>query len=320
LLATAKMNEMKNEIQINKKGNFKKITSLNCLIRNKIKRIFFVSVTLSSIFVIYNKNKKRKENATGESSSADTEQAVLKSESNENDFQRKLVNTTPNYIETTNIENLISLPRYQNALVIIKYANKYPSEQNNQRVVEELIKLSDYTYSFKLLIDKNMSKLEEFVKIEKSSVKNPFLNDGLANYISQLLNDDLMIKLANNSRVDNRFFRTEPPSTISKLIKMRNQVAINASIFDDSDYFLLFEFYNNFAKKLIANKTKSKLYKDNQLTRLIEKFNKEMSQLIVNEHLTKDRPKLNVWSNDSDFELDELDDLNKNELDKEQKR
>jgi len=306
---------------IDLKQNLKKNASFNFLVKNKIKNFFLISVSLSSIVIF--SNKKLKENTRKEDTSTHVDQVdpILKYESKENDFQRKLVNSAPSYIETVNIENLISLPRYQNALVIIKYANKYPSKQNNQRVVEELIKLSDYTYSFKLLIDKNMSKLEEFIKIEKSSVKNPFLNDGLAHYISQLLNDDLMIELAYNSHVDNRFFRTEPPSTIAKLIKMSNQVEEQyGSIYDDPDYFLLFEFYNNFSKKLVASKTKSKLYKDNQLIKLIEKFNKEMSQLIVNEHLTKDRPKLNAWSNDSDFELDELDDLNKQELGKEQKR
>lgn len=111
-----------------------------------------------------------------------------------NDIKLKLENKGAKYLETKNIENLISLPRYQNAIMFIKYANLYPNKRNYQRVLDELSKLSEYkTHS---AASSNINQLEELIRskiIQNFDIKppkeplskaksniNPFLNDGLA--------------------------------------------------------------------------------------------------------------------------------------------
>jgi predicted house-cleaning noncanonical NTP pyrophosphatase (MazG superfamily) len=110
------------------------------------------------------------------------------------DISSKLVNTEPKYIETKNVENLFpSFPRFQNALMYIKCANKYPTQANYQRVFDELLKLSESNYS-------NSSKLEELIRLkiiknfdfnetanQAMMSQNPFINDSLADYLSLIL-------------------------------------------------------------------------------------------------------------------------------------
>ena len=50
------------------------------------------------------------------------------------DIKLKLENKGAKYLETKNIENLISLPRYQNAIMFIKYANLYLMKHDHQLV------------------------------------------------------------------------------------------------------------------------------------------------------------------------------------------
>ena len=59
------------------------------------------------------------------------------------DIRSKLVNSAPAYIETRNIENLLSVPRYQYALMCIKRANSRPTQANYETVFHELVKLGD---------------------------------------------------------------------------------------------------------------------------------------------------------------------------------
>lgn len=209
---------------------------------------------------------------------------------------KNLINKPPNYIESPNIENLVSLPRFQNTVSLIKLAQKNPNETNYQRCIEELDKLSsDWS--------KTITKLENLTKIRLSRPRsNPFLNDGLAMYICQLINYDLAIELAYKSHnCDNRFFRMEPPGTKQKLDKM-NRTKKPSSIFDDPDYFILFEFQKMFC--LVNSKFDAKNFK---------KFNNQLKSLTISEYVM-DRSKLKFWSDDLENLLDELDDDDLNEF------
>ena len=122
--------------------------------------------------------------------------------------------------------------------------NKKPNWENRQRVIEELAKLSDcdettatsaavagdqrllnhQRQTIVVNYDGAAKRIEELIRIKLKKTKhaasrsNPFLNNGLANYISQCLSDEMMIELALKlPGVDTRFFRSEPPSTIYKL-------------------------------------------------------------------------------------------------------
>lgn len=110
----------------------------------------------------------------------------------QHDISSKLVNSEPNYIETKNVENLLSLPRYQNALMLIKRANKNPTQLNYQRVFNELAKLSETNHSSSSKIEEliRLKIIQNFESIEKYKIKscqNPFLNDSLASYLSIFL-------------------------------------------------------------------------------------------------------------------------------------
>ena len=77
------------------------------------------------------------------------------------DISAKLVNATA-YIETENVENLLSLPRYQNAIMHIKRANKHPTQANYQRVFTELLKLSESSSSSGA---SGVNKVEELIRL-----------------------------------------------------------------------------------------------------------------------------------------------------------
>jgi hypothetical protein len=116
--------------------------------------------------------------------------------------------------------------------------------------------------------------------------------------------------------IDNRFFRTEPPTTIEKLTKINRPAekadAHSNDVYDDPDYSLLFEFHNNFivefkarAKQVKKDKSTELFFKDKDLLTLVNKFNADLTAFIVSD-LIKDLPRPNVWSsNESDADLGE---------------
>lgn len=141
------------------------------------------------------------------------------------DLPHKLANQGTGYIDSLPIEKLISLPRFEKLLIQIKLAKMRPSRVNDDLVLEELAKLSNESDG------------------DHSDPTNPFLNDGYAAYVSQLLGDELMIQLAvKYPLVDNRFFRIEPGSTIDKLKKFKKsyQVSYFDHLLFNSDYKFLF--------------------------------------------------------------------------------
>ncbi|RMZ94486.1 hypothetical protein BpHYR1_038581 [Brachionus plicatilis] len=137
-----------------------------------------------------------------------------------------------------------------------------------------------------------MTKLENLTKLRLYRPRpNPFLNDGLAMYLSQLINIDLAIDLAYKSHsCDNRFFRSEPPGTRQKLEKM-NCTRRPSSIFEDPDYFILFEFQRTFCSKI----------------------NDQLKSLAISDYVAN-RTKINVWWDDLENLLDDLDDDDFNEI------
>lgn len=148
------------------------------------------------------------------------------------DLETNLLNRAPMYIDKPNVENLLSLPRYQSVLISIRLYNRDQSRRDRrQRVLDELAKLSSCdettgaehhsgTVASISSVESAAKRIEELVRarLKIKHKPNPFLNDGLANYISQCLSDDLMVELALKvPGVDPRFFRAEPPSTVYKL-------------------------------------------------------------------------------------------------------
>ena len=298
---------------------------------NKKLRLVLIgaTITASSIAALYakkfnlNNEQQTIVEKTDVSDTANSETTKNEKESSDlykNDIDNlilNLKNEQPSYIYSSNIENLISLPRYQNALICIKHANLYPNKQNRNRVLDELEKLSDYhNYnSIRININDNKyaTKLDDLIKLKINKNYqhiNPFLNKGLALYISQQLSDDLMLELAfKKPHVDNRFFRTEPPTTIVKLNKILGRVNENVmrNIYEDTDYALLFEFYDNFVKLFLkkedkdsknaaAKNSKSKFYSNKELINLINKLNNEINSLILSEYSVQGKAKLDVWS------------------------
>lgn len=221
------------------------------------------------------------------------------------ELKKNLINKPPKYIESQKIENLLTLPRFQNALLLIKLTNLKPNKQTFEKCIEELEKLSNYNNSHETNYQ-DSNYLEELIKNKllknkfKSNV-NPFLNDGLADYICQNINCELAIQLAfRGKNVDNRFFRREPPSTRQKLKYLKSSLdrSKSSSIYEDPDYAILFEFYNNFCEKSLSK----------DILDLINKFKNEMNNLIVSEYFIKQRPKQNIWSSsESDYLLDDMD-------------
>jgi hypothetical protein len=88
---------------------------------------------------------------------------------------------------------------------------------------------------------------------------NPFLNNALADYISQQLNDDLMLSLATVD-IDNRFMRMEPPTTNSTIHRIKRNNFKLLFLFED-------EFLVNF-----ANKNNFKMFNKSDLQRFVTKF------------------------------------------------
>ena len=162
----------------------------------------------------------------------------------------------------------------------------------------------------------------EAVALKKNM--NPFLNEGLASYLSQMLSDELMLQMAfKTPHVDNRFFRSEPVSTRQKLKKIlpapMQAKQRNVSIYEDRDYGLTFEVVDGLVKNFgvesakTANKhskTLKKFYANKSLHEMCAKLQNELNSLIVSEHFLVDRPKVNVWSSYDvglDEDLDESD-------------
>jgi hypothetical protein len=95
---------------------------------------------------------------------------------------------------------------------------------------------------------------------------------------------------------------------LKKIVSNTESTRKNASIYEDRDYGLIFEFVTDFLKnfKTISNKSSS-LAKNKSLLDLIKKLESELNSLIVSEHFLSDRPKVNVWSSDYHLEEDDYD-------------
>ncbi len=227
-------------------------------------------------------------------------------------INQHLANKPPHYIEASNIEQLISLPRYQHVLFLIKQAKRYPSKLNNQKVIEELFKLSNLHHetnddSFnKATINLNNSKNSFTInKTEMTETTNPFLNNGIANNISQQLNKQLMFEMAFKSpEIDNRFFSNELPNIVHTLNKtcpgdcsVKGGAKNPVSIYEDIDYALILEFHNKFSHILLDNK--HPIYgKNKNINLLLSKLRKELNALIISEYAITNRPKHSIWSTD----------------------
>ena len=133
-----------------------------------------------------------------------------------------------------------------------------------------------------------------------------------------MLSDDLMLQMAfKATHIDNRFFRSEPLSTkhkLKRILPTSSNASLSshthASIYQDPDYGLVFEFVDSFLKSFAAqsirasqSKSLKRFYTNKTLRELIAKVQSELNSLIVSEHFLVDRPKINVWSND--FLLDD---------------
>jgi hypothetical protein len=218
----------------------------------RIGSIFGISATagalISAIFYYRTSNNSSASSTSTIEQSSCSSQSLAKTE-----LELQLVNHEPAYIETPNLESLISLPRYQAALISIRICNQKDTRENRQRVFDELAKLSECDEASRDLTSSSIKssisggggggsgvkyhhssneaikRIEELIKVKllqkmppssERAKKNGFLNDGLANYVSQCLREDLMVELAIRvPGIDTRFFRTEPPTTINKLNK-----------------------------------------------------------------------------------------------------
>jgi hypothetical protein len=252
-------------------------------------------------------------------------------------LRARLVNKLPAYIDPAPIENLVSFPQYERALFRIKLATLNPSKYNDERVLDELAKLSDCDLLASPFEHNELqTNIEDLIKVKflklkgKNGPSNPFLNDGFVQYIAQLLTNDLMIQLAMKyPNIDNRFFRVEPPTTIVKLGKVvradSSETTLSpqssSNVYDDLDYGLIFEFQKNFIAgfKEKANQVKKEkrpsrnvdsFYKDKDLLGLINKFDAELNSFLVS-NMIKDVPRLNVWSNNETDSVQENEDTDK---------
>ena len=203
-----------------------------------------------------------------------------------NEIKPKLENSGPTYIDAPNIQNLISLPRFEQALMRIKYANKDKTRQNYETVIDELLKLS---------LDK-----DSFIKSNDNDHR--FLSDGLTNYVAQFLDEQFQLGLAFRApQVDHRFFRSEPPSTVEKLIRtvpncLNNNQDPNEpiNIFEQVDYGLIFEFLN----KIIPKIRNGSMGSDKNIAGLVGRFESDVNSYVLSEYSIPDRPNLNIWSAD----------------------
>lgn len=211
----------------------------------RIGSIFGISATAGALIsaIFYYRTSNNSASSTSTIEQISSSQSLAKTE-----LELQLVNHEPAYIETPNLESLISLPRYQAALISIRICNQKDTRENRQRVFDELAKLSECDEASRDLTSSSISssisgsgvkyhhssneaikRIEELIKVKllqkmpsasERAKKNGFLNDGLANYVSQCLREDLMVELAIRvPGIDTRFFRTEPPTTINKLNK-----------------------------------------------------------------------------------------------------
>jgi hypothetical protein len=307
------------------------------------RNILVVSVAASLSLLFLNFIKRREdgqESGQANENSTSTPQSFI-----EDDLHSKLRNKEPIYIVAPQLENIISFPRYEKALIDIKLANRDPkSKKFFDQVLDDLAGLSEcdtndvenqrhqqHHFTSNQIGYKDLTaNIEELIKLkfmkrdQKSKMINPSLNDGFAHHISQILSDDLMLRLAlKYPHIDNRFFRNEPPTTIEKLAKVRAEkpLAVNPndeaiSLFDDPDYALLFEFHTNFVK-VIKQKSKqlsqaNKFYSNKELLSLINRLDSYMNLLIVSNMIKEVKPKFNVWVSEAFFDDFDLDFLYKN--------
>lgn len=231
-------------------------------------------------------------------------------------IKKNLINKEPLYIEAPNIEKIISLPRYQHVLYLMKQANHNPSKSNKQKLIDELLKLNNEskedTFN-KATININNNKNLFTINKTDTDTTNPFLNNGLANHISQLLSNEFMFEMALKApEIDNRFFRNELPTIIQKLNETCPSYSPNydtnpLNIYDDIDYALILEFHHKFANVLVDSKNSS-FSKNKNLNVLLNKLRKDINALIISEYLISQRPKVSIWStDDSDISYAEYD-------------
>ncbi len=291
--------------------------NLNYLREIKSKNVFYTISCLGVSILVYKNTKNYLLNENNKS----------KHQNETDSIQEHLINKEPKHIEAPNIEQLISLPRFQHVLYLIKQANKYPSKVNNQRVIDELSKLSnlqnnenkdDLTATINIIKNNNKNSLT-INKTDTLDTTNHFLNNGIANQISQMLNYDLMFDMAFQApEIDNRFFRNEIPTIIQKLNQTcpnynnnnnnENNKTKSTSIYEDIDYALILEFYQKYVNVLLIDSKQNNCFvKNKDLNLLFNKLRNELNSLIISS--ISDRPKLSVWStDDSDISYDEYDD------------
>lgn len=226
------------------------------------------------------------------------------------ELEAHLKNREPLYVDAPPIEKLISLPRYQHVLYLIKQANQNPTKLNKKRLIEDLLKLNNEKEDKFRQATININNTKNLVTINKTDAidtTNPFLNNGLANHISQLLTNEFMFEMAFRAPdIDNRFFRRELPTIIEKLNKTCPDYASDSSptrqettsIYDDIDYALILEFHDKFSGILLD--TKHEYTKNKTINLLLNKLKKELNALIVSEYVIKNRPKLSIWSTDDE--------------------
>ena len=280
----------------------------------------------AALITVFNKIKHRKSLAVKD---AEKEAPGFKSYQ-EDDFSTKLVHKPPIYINLPPVESLISFPRYEKVLLQIKLARSNPSRINNQSVLHELAKLSDCDEDIDPLGHNALqANLEDLIKVKllrqhkkQKSIRqksNSFLNDVSAQSISQYLSNDLMIQLALiYPYIDNRFFRTEPPTTIEKIRKLKNtddnegdlsEQKDFTNVYDDPAYSLLFEFHHKFISNFKQNAKKGKNDKQNEmfytnknLNEFIRRLDSDVNALLVS-GLIIDMYKLSEWSS---IDIEEL--------------
>lgn len=145
------------------------------------------------------------------------------------------------YITKPNVENLALMAKLSYCLTCIKIANRTKTQANRERVVSELEKMND-------------------------------ISDIIAQMISNLIDDELMLELSSNPKINNRFIRMEPPSIHKKIVEYDNlrssqQATQVESIEEDDDFAFIFDFYRN---KLDLLKKIEKV--DKNIKNLVEKF------------------------------------------------
>jgi hypothetical protein len=162
------------------------------------------------------------------------------------------------YIESERIENLESYWRFKNTIFHIKLANKTKSTHDYDKVINELVKVNN-------------------------------LNDGLAQIITQLITDnqDLVLYLATNPKIDNRIFPNAPPSVLQDLLKFKkkNDQLGKKSLVDDDDFNFIFDFYMNKIAKLHLEKTSTPA----NIKFYVKKFFSAFNSLLMHDYKLKSR-------------------------------